>query len=151
MSAGNGNGVIRIGRKGLKKFAIGEGDPFEFDVVQAFDHWIIIDESFREGQTPDEDGARNIPLGQLPEYRQAQVSFVTQLAQDHGAELTQPLTIAEAAEFIARLRECYDDLVVFFRPKPSQERGSPATSAAVLEFSEEPSTKAETTEAGRPS
>lgn len=134
------NGVIRIGRKGLKKFAFGEdGEPFEFDVIQAFDSWIIIDEQFRAEQTPDEDGGRAIALTQLPEFRQAQVDFVTNLVNEHGGKLTQPLTITEAGEFLARLRECYDELVNFFRPKSSPAPNSPATSAAGLVFSQEES------------
>ena len=47
MSAGS-NGVIRVGRKGRKKFAFGEGEPFEVDVVVAFQEWICIDDGFRE-------------------------------------------------------------------------------------------------------
>ncbi len=132
MSASNGNGVIRIGRKGLKKFAFGEdGNTFEVDVVVAFQRWICIDESFRP-QEDDEDGNHPIPTDQMPVYHQSTIEFVEGLG---GGQVTT----AEALDFIARLREQYDELAVFFRPKLREERDSPATSEAELRFSEEAS------------
>jgi hypothetical protein len=130
------NGVIRVGRKGLKKFAFGDdGQPFEVDVVVAFQEWISIDDSFRQVE-PDTDGNRPIPVERMPEYHDAAVNFVERLANkawSEGADTPPPvveLTKAEALDFIARLRECYDDLAVFFRPRLPEERGSPGTSAA---------------------
>jgi hypothetical protein len=134
------NGVIRIGRKGLRKFAIGEeNDPrqlpaFEVDVVDAFQQWIGIDDSLRP-LTPDEDGNRSISTADMPTYHQAAVEFVESLG---GLPYAHKLTKAEALDFIARLREQYNELAVFFRPKSLQERDSPATSEAPsLHFSAE--------------
>jgi hypothetical protein len=125
------NGVIRVGRKGKKKFAFGEdGAPFEVDVVVAFQQWISIDEEFR---IKGDD--RTIPLTEMHEYHQAAVEFVKTLATDPPADLT----VAEALDFIARLREQYDEVSNFFRPKLQDERESPVTSGAETRFSVEQS------------
>lgn len=124
------NGVIRIGRKGLKKFAFGDdGAPFEIDVVATFQRWIEIDEQFRPEES-NEEGSRSIPTTRMPEYHQTAVLFIKELG---GGKVT----IAEALDFLARLRECYDELVVFFRPKSREERDSPDTSEVELRFSAE--------------
>lgn len=125
------NGVIRVGRKGRKKFAFGEGEPFEVDVVVAFQEWIGIDDSFRE-QSED----RSIQTATMPEYHQAALSFVQRLA---GESAGSDITTAEALDFIARLREQYDEVAVFFQPRSRDEPDLPATSVAELRFSTEPS------------
>lgn len=136
------NGVIRIGRKGLKKFAFGEdGAPFEVDVVVAFQEWISIDDTFRPIEV-DDDGNRPIPVDQMPAYHQAAVEFVQGLAANGTRGGVSPadtnrLTVAEALDFIARLREQYDELAVFFRPKLREEPDSLDTSEAELRFSVE--------------
>ncbi len=123
------NGVIRIGHKGKKKFAFGDGPVFEVDVVVAFQHWIQVDESFR----PEEDaqGGRPIPLDRTPEYHQAAVDFAQECVAEADPRAIV-VTTAEALDFIARLREQYDELAVFFRPRSSEERESPGTSEAPL-------------------
>lgn len=124
------NGVIRIGRKGIKKFAFGDdGQPFDVDVVVAFQRWITIDDGFRPTEVA-ENGDRSIPTSDMAEYHQAAVMFVAEIS---GVVVTT----AEALDFIARLREQYDDLIVFFQPKLPQERASPDTSAVELRFSVE--------------
>lgn len=126
------NGVIKIGRKGVKKFAFGEdGQPFEVDVVKAFQAWICLDDEFRP-QEEDEKGDRPIPLSKMPDFHQAAVVFVKEVSK-------YDVTIAEALDFIARLREQYDELVNFFRPRSKEERDSPDTSGAELRFSAEES------------
>mgnify|MGYP001615992377 CR=1 FL=1 len=123
------NGVIRIGRKGLKKFAFGEdGAPFEVDVVVSFQEWIGIDDGFR---SVDENGVRTIPNADIPAYHQAALGFVSGLAG--GGEIT----VAEALDFLARLREQYDELADFFQPKLREKPGSQDTSEAELRFSAE--------------
>lgn len=120
------NGVIRIGRKGIKKFAFGDDGPaFDVDVVTAFQAWVSTDEQFRL-----EDFS--IPNERMPEYHHAVRSFVAALG---GGDVTT----AEALDFIARLREQYDEVAAFFRPKSRDERDSPATSEAGLRFSVEES------------
>lgn len=154
MSASNGDGVIRIGTKGRKKFAIGdEGDPrdlpvFELEVVSVMREWFAIDETFRV-DSPDDDTLRVIPPERMPEYHETARAFVTSLifppapaptsgtAAPPAPEREPPITIAEALDFLARLREQYNDLADFFRPRSRKERASPDTSEAELQFSEE--------------
>lgn len=132
------NGVIRIGRKGLKKFAFGEeGEPysgvFEVDVVEQFQQWRVIDDEFRQA---NED--RSIPIERMSEYHTAAVRFVKQLSGNNAPEGDQyDITVTEALDFLARLRECYDELADFFVPKSREERASPVTSGAELRFSVE--------------
>lgn len=132
MSAGNG--VIRIDRKGIKKFAIGDGEPFDVDVVVAQQEWVSIDDSFRPPEF-NEDGTareiRSVPSERVPDYYKAAKDFVTKLMGNNineKGEINQPPTIAEALEFLARLREQWQDLVVFFQPKSREERGFQDTS-----------------------
>lgn len=134
------NGVIRIGRKGIKKFAFGEdGKPFDVDVVVAFQGWLCIDDEFRE-----RDGCvdRTIKTSDMPEYHHAAVEYVQGLASEQDSDkhgYSHPLlTVAEALEFIALLREEYDTLLTFFRPKSRDVPDSPDTSEGGLRFSEEP-------------
>lgn len=115
------NGVIRIGRKGIKAFAFGEDGPsFKVDVVVAFQAWLSVDDSFRPEETP-EGGDRLVSKQDMPAYHQAAVSFVKELG---GGDVT----VAEALDFLARLREQYDELAVFFRPKLRDEQDSQDTS-----------------------
>ncbi len=122
------NGIIRIGRKGLKKFAFGEDSlPFEVDVVVAFQQWISIDDNFRP-EEENEEGNRPIPTAEMPAYHEAARAFVTSLIGIDQSGQINRITIAEALDFIARLREQYDELAVFFRPKSRKERDSPSIS-----------------------
>ena len=136
------NGVIRVGRKGRKKFAFGEdGAPFEVDVVTAFQQWVSIDEGFRE-QTED----RTIPTAGMAAYHKAAVEFVEGIANSEtemrGVDkqyTSGSISTAEALDFIARLREQYDEVSVFFRPKSLDEPDLPDTSGAEMRFSVEES------------
>ena len=135
----NDNGVIRVGRKGIKKFAFGEdGEPFSVDVVVAFQEWVTIDDSFRE-HTDD----RSIASSHMADYHASAVAFVERLSSvpdgDGKGHSHQIITTAEALDFIARLQECYDEVAAFFRPKSREEPDSPATSEVELRFSQEPS------------
>ena len=138
------NGVIRIGRKGVKKFAFGEdGEPFEVDVIVAFQGWLCIDDEFREREGCVD---RVIKTEDMPEFHRAAVKYVQDLAVSpddyadpnpaHHRAPTQ-LTTAEALEFIALLREEYDKLLTFFQPKSPEEPDSLGTSEGGLTFSEE--------------
>ena len=124
------NGVIRVGRKGKKKFAFGEeGKPFEVDVVVAFQEWIGIDNQFRE-MSDD----RTVPNASMPSYHQAAIDFVKQLAGEDC-----DITTAEALDFIARLMEQYNEVAAFFRPKSRDEPDSQGSLARELRFSAEES------------
>lgn len=130
------NGVIRIGRKGIVKFAFGDGAPFEVDVVVAFQQWIAVDDSFRPPEE-DAEGLRSIPLENMHTYHAAAVDFVRSLSPQPTMPASPDLTTAEALDFVARLREQYDELASFFRPKSREKRASPDTSEAELRFSVE--------------
>ena len=147
------NGVIRVKTKGIKKFAIGdEDDPrnlpvFSVDVVVAFQHWIEVDESFRPAEA-DEEGSRRIPGDRMAEYHNTAVAFVQSLmmsAVDKRQDTPElGITTAEALDFLARLREQYDGLVDFFRPKSREGQKSPDSSEdseVELQFSEEKAEK----------
>lgn len=130
------NGIIRVGRKGLKKFAFGEdGEPFELDVVNTFQAWVGVDESYRPAEE-DAEGLRPIPIADMPAYHAAAVAFVKDAAKGAAPE---KLTTAEALDFLARLREEYDGLVSFFRPKSSEKPKSPDSSGPAMRFSAEES------------
>ncbi len=124
------NGVIRIGRKGLKKFAFGEeGEPFEVDIVVAWHRWLAIDESLRVPEGEPNEYA--LLTEHVPHYHVAAVSFIKEVSGG------QEVNVAEALDFIARLREQYDELKHFFQPKSREERDSPASTGAELRFSTE--------------
>lgn len=124
------NGVIRVGRKGIKKFAFGEdGSVFSVDVVVAFHEWIEADNRFRD-ERGDED--RSIPHSATAEYNQMAVDFVQKLS-GYG-----DLSKAEALDFVARLCEQFNELADFFHPKRREEDESPDTSEVELRFSAEP-------------
>ena len=123
------NGVIRIGRKGKKKFAFGDGDVFEVDIVTALQEWEVRDDSFRPEEA-DEEGRRNIPMSDIQQYQQAAVDYVKELS---GVEVT----VAEAFDFLARLREQYNEVAENFLVKSSKKPDLPDTSEAELRFSVE--------------
>ena len=119
-----GQGIIRIERKGMVKFAFGEdGQPFDVDVVTAFQEWIGIAEGLR-----DENG--EISTAATLSYQQAAVDFSKRIS---GGEVTT----AQALQFLARLREQYDELAVFFQPRSREKLGLPASTEAALRFSVE--------------
>lgn len=131
-SMSESNGVIRIGKKGLKKFAFGDGPVFEVDIVVTFQAWVDIDRTFR---AEDEEG-NSVQDPRMAEYHQAAVEFVQNISTVNGKVTL--VTVAEALDFLARLREQYDELAAFFRPRSRDEPASLATSAPALQFSEEP-------------
>lgn len=139
------NGVVRIGRKGIKKFAFGVegepgGEPFSVDVVVVWQRWAALDDSYRPVEE-DANGARLIPQEVIPQYHAAAVEFVEGLRGYGDRAKDQPgyevVNISEALDFLARLREAYDELVDFFRPRLRDERVSPDSSAVEHLFSEE--------------
>lgn len=142
------NGLVRIERKGRKKFAFGEegtpgSEPFVVDVVNVFHDWLATVDTFRQ-EEENEAGERPIPPENREAYHAAAVEFVEKLRwSDSEKPLPdgyEKVSTGEAMDFTARLREAYDDLVVFTQPKSREERNSPATSggSSELRFSVEP-------------
>lgn len=139
MSESNGKGVIRITRKGRKSFCFGEegtpgSKPFVVDVVDVFHRWLATYDSFRQ-EEEDEDGERPIPPENRDAYHEAAIKFVEDLRKtsmtpgdDGSAGGYEQVSVGEALDFFARLREEYDALLVFMRPKLREERDSPASS-----------------------
>lgn len=135
MTTSNGDGVIRIGRKGIKKFAFGDGPVFEVDVVRAFHEWLRTDEQYRKEEGENKG---KVLAEDLPAYHQAAVEFAQLLATPVGSQDVPIITVAEALDFKARLCEQYGELADFFLPKKRQKDESPDTSGVELQFSEEP-------------
>jgi hypothetical protein len=119
MSEGNGTEIIRIGRKGVKRFALGDGEPFSVDVIVVSNQWSDIDGSFR-----DEKG--EIPRERWTECNQAAWQFVKQLSG------TQDITLAEALEFIAKITIEAKKLQSFFDIKSPSEPSSPQSTGTVV-------------------
>lgn len=142
------NGVVRIARKGRRKFAFGEegtpgSAPFTVDVVDVFHSWLGTYDQFRQ-EEEDESGERPIPRENREAYHAGAVQFVEALRNSptdvRGEERYEEVSVAEAMDFMARLREAYDELVVFMQAKSRAKQDSPATSEepSQLRFSVEP-------------
>ncbi len=136
MSESNGRGVIRITRKGRRSFCFGDegtpgSEPFVVDVVDVFHRWLATYDTFRQVEE-DDDGERSIPPENRDAYHQAAINFVEELrwakTEAKPADYEE-VSVGEALDFFARLREAYDELLVFMRPKLREERDSPASSA----------------------
>ncbi len=117
MSAANGDGVIRIGRKGKMKFAIGDSAPFEIDVVLIYNRWLEIDRSFRD----DKDVI--LPDKNL-EHNEAAFQFLTTVLSDASVKV-ENLTLAEVFEFLKLVTDEVAKLRDFFVPAISKEPSSP--------------------------
>lgn len=146
MSSSNGKGVIRITRKGRRSFAFGEegtpgSEPFEVDILTVFQEWLNRVDDFRQ-EEEDEEGNHPIPQENVSAYHQAAVDFVEALrGGDKSHPEYVPVSKIEALEFVAQVREAYDDLVGFTQARSREERASPATSeggSVELRFSPEP-------------
>lgn len=134
------NGIIRVGRKGKKQFAFGDDPAFTVDVVEAFQEYIGIDETFRTELK--EDGNKRIPTVEMPAFHEAVRQWAIRLATPKGGTREEPvqqpeITVAEALDFAARLREVWDELQDFFAPKSRQKPELPGSSEVALRFSVE--------------
>ncbi len=105
------NGVLKIERKGKKKFAIGDAEPVEIDVSIVYDQWFVIDHDFA-----DENGM--IPPANLIARNTAMRNFVAELLK------CDDVTMAEAQEFINILTVEVNKLRDFFSTKWPATPGS---------------------------
>ncbi len=140
-----GNGIIKFGGRGRRKFQIGEV-VFEVDVIAAHNRWIGIDRTFR-----NEDGS--MPPAKLDEANEAALLFtrlliisavknvpfeeagkVNLLESSELVACMKSLTIADALEFLKLLTDQGTELLPFFLPKSPGERSSPG-STGPLSFS----------------
>ena len=121
-------GVIKIGRKGIRKFAFGDGAEFAIDVISVRNEWLEIDRSFR-----DENSM--IAPENVAKLNQSALAFVREVAKD------QSVNMSEALEFMARLTEEAAKLRRFFVPAfdeklESQGSSEPGSAKPAVVFSE---------------
>ena len=119
MSSGNGQTVIRIGRKGKRLFALGDGEQFEVDVVLAYNQWVDLYRSCQNEKgevSPDSQAKVNALAAQ----------FVIELSG------TQDLTMAEVLEFLAVLHTEVVALQGFLEVTLPGVPASPKRSASIV-------------------
>lgn len=117
-TAANGR-VIKIDRRGMVKFALGDGDPVELDAVAVYDQWWEIDRNFR-----DESG--EVPKEHLAERSMAMWRFVSGIF--NPPEGGPKLTMTEVLSFMKLLAQEVDRLRGFFDDSTSEEASSPESS-----------------------
>jgi hypothetical protein len=119
MSETNGDGIIHFGRKGRKKYQLGDGPVVELDVIDVQNEWRRIDTSFRV------DG--KIPEDRDEEYQESAKRFAGALLQ------VDDITGAEAWEFIGKhMVEEVERLQRFFQPTSPDKPESPPSSTTVV-------------------
>lgn len=118
MSEANGNGILRIGRKGKRQIQIGDGPVVEVDIVGVSNQWIEIDRGFRNDKG-------DVDAAQLAPRNTAGWNFVRQT-------MSQPdLSLAEALEFLAVITKEGIALRSFFVVKSDDAPSSPASSELI--------------------
>jgi hypothetical protein len=116
MSEGNGEAIIIVGKKGLKKFRYDENTPaVEIDVIHVGNQWATIDAPFR-----DESG--KVPIEKYEVHMAAAVKFIRELLQ---IPETENVSSASAMHFLKLLQDEAEALKPFFAPKSAEERSSP--------------------------
>lgn len=139
------NGVLRIPRKGLRKFQYGEegdvnpatGAPYPevlLDVVQACNQWDARDRAFR-----DEDGEGKVPREKYDAYNEAKYAFAREAlgvpippaGEDKVAEV---FSLRDAHYFVHVLQAERKELLGFFDEKKPDSPPSPGGSTT-LRFS----------------
>lgn len=131
----NLNGVIRIARKGIVKFAFGDdGDEFPVDVRIVYDAWREVDWQLR-----NEKG--ELPNDKWVEHGQNRIRFVQAIVNDAYAvigvaEIPQ-VSGTEAVAFIDRVYEEVEKAHNFFSPKKDEPSSLPANQPEVrINFSQ---------------
>lgn len=121
MAEGNGVPIVKIGRKGLKTFQMGDGEPFTIDVVDTYNQLRRLTDAFR-----DEKG--EIPADRREEFDLTCLRFVREVSK------TPDVNMTEAFEFNRILHDLTEELSAFFVRKSASEPSSPA-STPTLRFS----------------
>lgn len=120
MSQENGSTIIKLGRKGVRKFQFDEDTPIvELDVIHCWNQWLTVERSFRneKGEVPPEKN---------PEVNMALNQFSCQMLQ------VQEMSDANALEFQAVLGKEVDKLLPFFDASSEDEPSSPPNSTTVV-------------------
>ncbi len=115
----NGIPVIRIGRKGRRLIAFGEGEPFEVDVVGVANAYTDVVRAFH-----DDNG--RVPPERNQELNGAALEFVKQISGQAD------LSMAEALEFLKVITEEQEKLKGFFALKSEGAPPSPASSELIF-------------------
>lgn len=135
----NLNGVIRISRKGVVKFAFGEeGDEFPVDVRVVYDAWREVDWQLRNDKG-------ELPNDKWVEHGQNRIKFVQEIVNGAYQVLMmdgQPREVpevsgSEAVAFIDRVYEEVEKAHNFFSPKKDEPSSSPGNQPEVrINFSQ---------------
>lgn len=133
MSAGNGDGVLKIESRGIMRVQFGDGPVFSFDVVKVYDAWCDVERDFM-----DETGT--VPRRNYTALNEAAVRFVAALQADGAGEKHPKANLPQingtmAGDFLARLTERAVELQRFFVPNLPERPSSPKPSGEVI-FSE---------------
>jgi hypothetical protein len=123
MSASNGDGVVKIGRMGRKKFQLGDYTPVELDVAETYQDWCEVDQTFR-------DEKQKVPQDRVPAMNAAAWEFaaeklgVGEAVRQNKLPVRSLITLAEALAFLKVLKREYDALTDFFGVDSSDEPSS---------------------------
>lgn len=119
MSGSNADSIFRIEKKGVMRVAFGDGKPFEFDVIKAYNDWWDVRREF-------EDESGKVQRELYPQMRLAQHNFVCALAGIDPEK--SPLTQWDVDCFMNKaVIEKAEELIRFFEP-PSKEKPSSSES-----------------------
>lgn len=125
MSEGNGDGIIVVGKKGLRKFRYDDKTPpVEIDVLLVSNKWYEIEQLFTVDNT--------IPVENYERRFNAAVDFVKEILQIPEQE---NVSYTSAMHFIKLLNDEAEGLKSFFEPKSGAGRSSPENSAVGATFS----------------
>lgn len=120
MSEGNGQEIIKVGKRGLRKFQHCDESPVvTLDVIHVSNQWAELDDEFREPAREGEE-AGVIPPGKMKEYQDRAVKFVAEILQAKEEEVSK----ADAFHFIKLLTDEVDKLKDFFLPESRKEPSS---------------------------
>lgn len=130
------NGVIRIGRRSLRKFQFEDAGPVvEFDVIEVSDQWHEVNFALRVKEGDD----LVLPPEKFNEFKVNQLNFVQSLVNDAyeklGAQAPQ-LTRGEAEEFIRQVQEATVQLRNFTSPRTDETSSAPESMDRGLDFSQ---------------
>jgi hypothetical protein len=137
VSEQNGDGIIKIGKKGIRKFEFGDEKAaviVELDVVATFDKWCEVDRSFR-------DAEGKIPKERLGEFNAAAFLWTKEIIQATGdpkasrGTVNAQLSVAEAICFVNALSKEVEKLKLFFDPPTDDAPSLPKRSEISVEYS----------------
>jgi hypothetical protein len=132
MSESNGSGILKVGRRGLRKMQYDDNTPVvELDILHVSNQWAEIDAEFRNDKgeiLPNKNG----------EYLAAAVRFASAILQvpmpmqaAPGLSLPEqplPLSIADAFHFLKLINDESEKLKPFFVIESAAKPSSPSSS-----------------------